>query len=479
MLLQLRNLLIELIVVLLVSISAQASLLDKIFPYSNVNRPEIWQDQLGGFATGGSIHARVPATNLKLLHLDLPDLKGGCGGIDLFSGGFGYINLPNLENLIKNIGTTAVSYSVMLTIKSLSPQISDLLENLEATARFINSQNINSCQMGASIAAGLFPKTQASQELACNARKMSNPNSVGSELGSYFTARYNCQNPVERDKTNDVDSSLLGPEYNLVWKALSKMAVEIDSTGQKKETTETVANKEFLMSLSGTLVAKTNSFEHKGSLIKNAQILDTIVLGSSTGQINLYKCDEAVKCLNPTVDAVAFTADQSVVSKVKALLNSIAEKIITESAAATGNAMPTTSTGGSTKSTTLSTEEQYLATTTSIPIIKLITLNAGLKGHGINLTIEDYAEAVAFDYVVNYLDSLLEFVYVAVANLEHAQIDEGKIKAFKEEIRHLKQMLYFERVKAFERLNTLLSVKMRAQAIEKTVLSHFVEFRGS
>lgn len=455
--------------------TSNASLLDSVFPFSSVNRPEVWQDQLGGFATGGSIHTRVPTTNLKLLHLDLPSLKGGCGGIDLFGGGFGYINSANIEKLVKNIGTNALSYGVMLTIKSLSSVVSDLLENLEAMARFINGQNINSCQIGASIASGLFPKTEASQDLACSARKMGDPNSVGGHLSSYFTARYDCQDPGKRAETDKDDSSLLGTEYNLVWKALEKMSGSTDNDLGRED-------KQFLMSLSGTLIAKTENgkqgFEHKHTLIKNAQILDTIVFGSSSGHIALYKCDGGDKCLNPTVGSTNFAADKSVVTKVKTLLNSISEKIINENHGSTGSASHNAS-GQADANNGLSAEERHLATTTSIPIIKLIALNAGLKGHGVSLTVEDYAEAVAFDYVTSYLDSLLDFVYLALGNLEHAQMDGEKIKAFKEEIRHVKQMLFFERVKAFERLNTLLSVKMRAQAIEKTVLSHFIEYRST
>lgn len=455
-----------LVLALFVHLSAHASLLD-IFPYSNTNRPEIWQDQLGGFATGGSIHVRTPSTSLQMMHLDLPSFKGGCGGIDLFGGGFGYINKSNLEVLIKNIGTTALSYSVMLTIKSLSGQVSDLIENLEAMARFINGQNINSCQMGASIAAGLFPKTEASNELACNARKMGSQDVEASKIANYFTARYECQDSTKRFNANKEDSNLLGSEYNLVWKALAKMlgtvTQQTDASGQQKPVDNTRADKEFLMSLSGTLIAKKDSFEHKNSLIKNSQILDTIVFGSSANTINLYQCDAGPDCLNPSVVTETFTPERSVLHKVRTLLASIGEKIIQENAGS---------------SPQLTETEKYLATTTSIPIIKLIALNAASKGHGINLTIEDYAETVAFDYVVSYLDSLLDFVYLALANLEHTQLDGEKIKNFKEEIRHVKQMLYFERVKAFERLNTLLSVKVRAQAIEKTVLAHFIEYRS-
>ena len=62
-------------------------------------------------------------------------------------------------------------------------------------------------------------------------------------------------------------------------------------------------------------------------------------------------------------------------------------------------------------------------------------------------------------------------------NLEHAQVEGDTIKDFKQEIRTIKKMLFNERVKAFDRLNTLLSVKERTSQIEKMVMLSFAGYR--
>ena len=108
---------------------------------SSYNRPEIWEDQLGNFATGGSLYARTPSTELQLLSFDMPSFDAGCGGININFGGFGYISGDQIQSLIKQIGTNALSYTVMLTIKSISPQIADLLENLVYRPAIINAWN--------------------------------------------------------------------------------------------------------------------------------------------------------------------------------------------------------------------------------------------------------------------------------------------------------------------------------------------------
>ena len=452
-----------LLTVLIFSLNAHAEAFWKsIFAGAHTDKPAVWKDQLGGFATGGSLHTRNPVKNLKLLHLDLPYLRGGCGGIDLFGGGFGYINKEQLESLIKNIGTTAKSYAVMLTIQSLSPLVGDLLQNLESVARFINGQNINSCQMGASIASGLFPKTEASQDLACNARKMGDPRSTGSHLSNYFTSRYDCQDRDTKEKTVNEDKNLLGSEFNLVWKALNKTNVSTESGDSAKEF------KEFLMSLSGTLIAKkaddTTAFTHHSSLMNTGDILKTAIFGESKEDFELYQCADQENCLEITKVKKTLAEKDSVINKVRLILASIEDKILNEK--------------HSGKSEQLNDEEKHLVVTTSIPIIKIITLESALKGHGVSTGIQDLAEAISYDYITNYLDALLDFVYMAVSNLEHAQNEGDKIKNFKEELRNVKSLLYQEKATAYQRLNTLLSVKIKSQSIENTVRAHFIEYRS-
>ena len=286
-------------------VNAKSGLLSKLGISSNYNTPEVWKDQLGNYATGGSLFARTPMTDLQLLSFNIPSIDAGCGGININFGGFGYISGKQIQTLIKQIGANALSYTVMLTIKSISPQIADLLENLEAMARFMNAQNINSCQLGASIAAGLFPKNEHSHRLACQARKMGGNNGgIGDAMSSYFTGREYCNDGQkaleENNKDKDENKPLLPAEYNLVWYALKKE----EANAGKPMATE---DKEFLMSLSGTILAvkkgETIGFIHKPSLVRgDDKIIEKLIFGSgdagNSSPFRLYKCDDTKSCLN-------------------------------------------------------------------------------------------------------------------------------------------------------------------------------------
>ena len=432
--------------------------LSKLGIMSTPNSPGIVNDQLGGFMSGGSLHTRNAVSDEPLMNVQLPSLSMGCGGIDLHLGGLGYINTKQLESLMKNIGSAAISYGAMLTIKTISPQVADVLSQLESMARFLNSQNINSCQMGALIAAGAFPKTTASQELACNAKNMGNK-----EIGDYFSARAGCSATDMSQANKDEYKGILGTEFNLVWHALRKL--------NPKMSQESI---EDLMSLSGTLISKPHkgnedekggiTLTHMNSLIKDSKLIEARLYGAEGNKVKLYQCTDNNKCITLKFKEESMTKDQSYLSLIRKIILSISDKLMQETA---GNSVG------------LSPDEQHVVQTSSIPIISIISLETALKGNGIDLATEEYAELVAFDYLISYLDSMLDEVYKALASLEYSQIDSEHIKNFKEEIRYIKSYLVSERQGAFEKMNTLLSVKQRFLQVQQMVKTTFAEFRSN
>lgn len=429
--------------------------LSKLGVMSNTNRPGVVNDQLGGYMTGGSLHTRNSVSDVTPMNIQLPSLSMGCGGIDLHTGGFGYINSAALEKLIKNIGSSAISYGTMLTIKTISPQVADVLSQLEAMARFLNSQNINSCQMGALIAAGTFPKTVASQELACNAKGMGD-----GDIGNYFAARAGCSAKNMSMTNKDEYKGVLGTEFNLVWHALKKLNKDMPKV-----------KIEDLMSISGTLISKPNkdgkggiTLTHKNSLIKDSKLIEAKLYGATGDQIKLYQCIDSEKCIDLQYKMEAMTREQSYLALIQKIITSIADKLMKE-------------TEGSTEK--LTPEEMHVVQTSSIPIVSIISLETALKGNGVALATEEYAELVAFDYLISYLDSMLDEVYKALATLEYSQIDGEHIKSFKEEIRYIKGYLISERQGAFERMNTLLSVKQRFLQVQQMVKTTFAEYRSN
>src|SRR3989304_8794235 len=61
---------------------------------NNVTPGTAYQGQAAGYYSGGSMFLRDRVKNIQVIYIDPPTLRNGCGGIDLFAGGFSFVNAP-------------------------------------------------------------------------------------------------------------------------------------------------------------------------------------------------------------------------------------------------------------------------------------------------------------------------------------------------------------------------------------------------
>jgi conjugative transfer pilus assembly protein TraH len=194
-----------LICLLLLSSSLKAGMqdnLEKAFGAlgmsNNVTNGGGYQDQTGGFYTGGSVFARGRVNNSELFSLQMPHYRAGCGGIDLFMGGFSYINTAAFTQLLRNIGSNAGGYAFNLALATVTPQIKSVLDELSAKVQQMTNQNINSCEAAATLVGGVWPQSDASSQLLCNA--------MNKELGiasDWAQSHQKCGSEVQRSATTN------------------------------------------------------------------------------------------------------------------------------------------------------------------------------------------------------------------------------------------------------------------------------------
>ncbi len=264
---------------------------------NNVTAGGGYQDQTGGFYTGGSVFARSKVNNADLFSLQMPHYRSGCGGIDLFLGGFSFINAAEFTQLLRNIGSNASGYAFNLALATVTPQIKSVLDDLSAKVHSITNQTINSCEAAATLVGGAWPQTDASSQLLCNA--------MGNELGKasdWAQSRQKCGVKKERESINALKGTgkavefkdILGDEFNVAWKAIQKNAF-LSKDPQLAE---------FFMTISGTIVSRLvkGRLEVKVFPSKSIdpQLLSALIKGKAGVQI--YKCDlhDENQCLHPT-----------------------------------------------------------------------------------------------------------------------------------------------------------------------------------
>ena len=68
--------------------------------------PGVYESQSRGFFVGGSLKGRSQTESIQPLSMKMPDIKAGCGGIDIFGGSFSFVNADQLIDFLKAVGPT-------------------------------------------------------------------------------------------------------------------------------------------------------------------------------------------------------------------------------------------------------------------------------------------------------------------------------------------------------------------------------------
>ena len=120
---------IALVVVLVVSmVSARAfstpmdDYLQQTLDAITTLAPKAYQTQERGYFIGGSASIRVPNEYIQPFSLTPPQIRAGCGGIDIVMGGFSYLGFDYLVQKLQSILQEAPAFAFQLALHTLCPQ---------------------------------------------------------------------------------------------------------------------------------------------------------------------------------------------------------------------------------------------------------------------------------------------------------------------------------------------------------------------
>ena len=107
--------------------------------------PNYFSGQQRGYYSGGGFSARWPSKVDYPITVEMPRIKSGCGGIDVFMGGFSFMNTDYLVDKLQSILDSAPAVAFDLALKTLCEQCSNTIKNFEALADNLNSMQIDEC----------------------------------------------------------------------------------------------------------------------------------------------------------------------------------------------------------------------------------------------------------------------------------------------------------------------------------------------
>ena len=415
---------------------------------SNVSAPSAYQGQSVGYYTGGSMYARNTVRDVQVMHLDLPSYRAGCGGIDLFTGGFSFVNSDELVSFFENVMNNAVGYAFNLAMESYTPEIANAYKWISDVADRVNQTNMNSCETSAALVGGVWPKTAASQRQVCE--------SIGTGNMGLFddwaAARQGCGNAGDMSET--LDKGKDDPAYkamiadgNVAWKILQT----IDYLGDDTELSE------LFMSLSGTVILSSQGSGDDAkhlqtvlpSLADQNELVKALLYG---GQTHLYKCDttDAEGCLSPTVATMDVQASDALASQVSDMLTSMVEKIQNDEA--------------------LSDQEKGLLQSTSIPVYKILKVELALQKDAATLDIDKYSEVVATDILSQYLSESLDAVQNSLSTIDYP---EEVMQKFQAGLKNAYDQVAKIKGSAYSQVMVANQLILQTESIEQMLIGQF------
>lgn len=424
---------------------------DQVNAYSNTTRPGAYQAQTMNLYTGGSMFMRTPQRSFQLASATPPSWGAGCGGIDLFAGGFSFINKDQFVAMLRNIGSNSIGYAFKLALSSLSPEISQVLTELQDAANKINQLNINSCEAAQGIVnAGkeaIFDKSQ--DTLAKTYGTFSN------RFPDFSGAWERISNASERKATSDTakaDPAVKSKvtSGNITWKALQKIPALDDDT------------RRLYMSLIGAYIFDDRNTAD-GTKVKviikpptSITIANLIGMpGADTTQVQVYQClDIGDDCM----DVGAYTYNQKAFIKmVRDRMQKIGDSLKVGARNDTDSAANIAFING-----------------TSIPVYKMLAIGSIAPNSAVSdIMIARYEELIAAEYAASYIRSALTDINAALAQLSaDGSADQADaVTELSNRTAELRKEITQEMIKVYNGAVTANNIGMEIMQMEKALYS--------
>ena len=128
---------------------AKAGWLDNWFQQYTSSGIDYYQGQKRGYLTFGSFSARtgLGSSPLSLIHIEPPSFRGGCGGIDIFWGSFGFANAEYIVQKLQKLIQAAPAVAFQLALKVLSASLDDTINRVMSAIDFLNKLQFDECKL--------------------------------------------------------------------------------------------------------------------------------------------------------------------------------------------------------------------------------------------------------------------------------------------------------------------------------------------
>jgi conjugative transfer pilus assembly protein TraH len=411
---------------------------------ANVTGPTAFQGQSAGYYSLGNVWTRFPQKSVSPFNLQLPSARAGCGGIDLFSGSFSFINASEIVAMLKATANNALGFAFKLAIDSVSPEIGKVMDEFSQKAQLLNQMNISSCETAQALVGGIWPQMETTRSTICEA--------VGNSQGvfsDWAASRQGCNNGGQRDATlaGNTDPAMkeqiIGDPHNYTWEALKKSS-KFGAFDQ--------AFSEYVMTLVGTIVTTPPSgSEHGPKVVIYGPAEEAVVTALLDGTANapavkILKCNND-PCTDVSDQALSVPASSALRPRIATMIKSMSSKIRSDSA--------------------LDAAEKQLLNMATVPIYKILAVQAYAHYALTDGEIQTLSEIVAVDLLNAMLDNMLD--RVEQAKVFYQTADQETASQWRQQIAATRAKFAQRDVKLSNKLQVTMQIINRSIMLESTL----------
>ena len=399
-----------------------------------------YQGQSAGYYSLGSMWARFPQKTIYPANIQLPKVTAGCGGIDIFTGSFSFINGSEFVAMAKAIANNAVGFAFDLALESISPQIKGAMDKLRDLAQKINSSNLQSCESAQALVGGVLGEMGVKAGKVCEV--------VGTSQGlfsDWARSRQKCGNGGEQASTlknapDELKPLLPGPK-NYAWDMIKNSPLGASDRQMR----------EFVMTLTGTIIVGERPSDNDPLPITyrgqgDPAILDALIDGDKSAKI--MKCDEEDKCLTVSEQTVPAQGANALRPKIATMIRSMAQKVKANQ--------------------TLTQEERNLLGVSSVPLYKIVAVQAASGFMLSDAEIQTLAEVAAVDMLNAIIQRMMDQVAAGQSNNIN-QADVTNLRQFNEQVAQVRQRLFQRETTISAKVNQTYTIINNAMRIESTL----------
>lgn len=411
---------------------------------ANVTGPSAYQGQTAGYYSMGNVWTRFPQKSVQPFNLQMPSVRAGCGGIDIFTGSFSFINGAEMVAMLKATANNALGFAFQLAIDSVSPEIGKVMDGMANKAQQMNQMNISSCEAAQGLVGGLWPKMAGARSNVCAA--IGNSEGIFSD---WARSRQECgpggkqEATIDGSKDPKMGENAAGAPRNYTWDAIQK---------SNKFGTYDQAFSEYLMTLVGTIIVNPKGGDDGGPQVvfhgpAEEAVVTALLDGTSSGgaAVKFLKCDEQLKCLEVTEQQLQISVGLR--TKIKGMIDSINSKIRTDSA--------------------LDVAEQQLLNMTSLPLYKMLAVQAMAHQSFNPGETSALAEIVAINLLSAMIDNMLDRISQSSVQVQSGDVDVSK--AWREQLAAARDRYAQRDFKLKDTLNQTIFLINKSVMLESTL----------